>query len=178
MQHNDLPWPTVEQGRVRGRGHTNLGIVFIDVFIVGHLHQAVAKVVVREYKEAALKVAVHQLQILWGWEERIQPSETSVGLQAPGRIRMAVSRSLQSRPPEVPSCLAPPWQHSVTASWLLVLCQGHLPSHQVEGGTSSLPGGPSQSCEAHTLSCSKSCSRNVATVAVMPMKRLMTMRKT
>lgn len=29
-----------------------------------------------------------------------------------------------------------------------------------------------------TLSCSKSCRRKVATVAVMPMKRLMTMRNT
>lgn len=36
------------------RKPTNLGVIFIDVFIVSHLHQPVAEVVVGENQKAAL----------------------------------------------------------------------------------------------------------------------------
>ena len=43
---------------------TDLGVVFIDVLIVRHLHGAMAQVVVGEDEEAAFQVTVDNLQIL------------------------------------------------------------------------------------------------------------------
>lgn len=43
---------------------TYFGIVFVDVLVVGHLHQAVPQVVVGKDEETGLKVAVDLFQIL------------------------------------------------------------------------------------------------------------------
>lgn len=98
---------------------TYFGIVFVDVLVVGHLHETMAQVVVGEDEETGFQVTVHLLQILE--EKRV----TSVSGCQDG------------------TCLRA----------------------SAEGATL-------------TLSCSKSCRRKVATVAVMPMKRLMTIRNT
>lgn len=50
--------------QVANSGLTDLGVVFIDVFVVCHFHQPVTQVVVREDKEATLQVAVNNLQVL------------------------------------------------------------------------------------------------------------------
>lgn len=43
---------------------TYFGIVFVDVLVVGHLHQAVPQVVIGKDEETGLKVAVDLFQIL------------------------------------------------------------------------------------------------------------------
>lgn len=47
-----------------GDESTYLSVVFIDVLIVGHLHQAVAQVVVGEDEETGLQVTVDFFQVL------------------------------------------------------------------------------------------------------------------
>lgn len=43
---------------------TYFSVIFVDVLVVGHLHQAMAQVVVREDEETGLQVIVDFLQIL------------------------------------------------------------------------------------------------------------------
>lgn len=45
---------------------TDLGVVLVDVLVVGHLHEPVAQVVVGEDEEAAFQVTIDHLQVLEG----------------------------------------------------------------------------------------------------------------
>lgn len=52
------------RGSGLGAASTYFGVVLVDVLVVGHLHQAVAQVVVGEDQETGFQVTVDFLQIL------------------------------------------------------------------------------------------------------------------
>lgn len=78
---------------------TDLGIVFVDVLVVGHLHESMAQVVVGEDEEATFQVAVDNLQILGARHSSVSPPQATPCGSATPHLPCHAQRAAEGRWP-------------------------------------------------------------------------------